>query len=315
MIFNLKKISLFTLITIAIISCSEKKPDPIIENEEDPTNLITKADTINFGVIGDYGIAGLGEESVANMVKSWEPDFILTTGDNNYVNGQMSTIKENISQYYGDYIYNYDAPEDFRCNGKAFADSINRFFPCPGNHEYYNADSLKPYLDYFTLPGKEQYYKFQWGAVSFFSINSVPENIGDQKIWFEEEIAKSTSPFNIVYFHHPPYSTGTRGNAAKMQWDFYELGVDVVLCGHDHLYSHIELASEPGLVYLVNGLGGRNFYDCSSDHLPSDATIAICYNKSFGAIKAGANKERLEMKFYSIDDPYRAVDSISITKL
>jgi len=34
-------------------------------------------------VIGDFGLAGQDEEDAANLNKSWESDFIITTGDNN----------------------------------------------------------------------------------------------------------------------------------------------------------------------------------------------------------------------------------------
>ena len=62
-----------------------------------------------FAVIGDFGLAGNNELEVANLVKSWNPDFIITTGDNNYELGESSTIDANIGQYYHDYIYPYSA--------------------------------------------------------------------------------------------------------------------------------------------------------------------------------------------------------------
>jgi tartrate-resistant acid phosphatase type 5 len=35
-----------------------------------------------FAVIGDYGEDDGNELAVANLVKSWNPDFIITVGDN-----------------------------------------------------------------------------------------------------------------------------------------------------------------------------------------------------------------------------------------
>ena len=46
-------------------------------------DINTHSDSICFAVIGDYGKSGEDELAVANMVKSWNPDFIITTGDNN----------------------------------------------------------------------------------------------------------------------------------------------------------------------------------------------------------------------------------------
>ena len=58
-------------------------------------------------MIGDYGEAGQPEADVAALVDSWEVDFIVTVGDNNYPDGEASTIDENIGQYYRAYIYPY----------------------------------------------------------------------------------------------------------------------------------------------------------------------------------------------------------------
>ncbi|MFZ1281825.1 MAG: hypothetical protein WAR59_13380, partial [Ignavibacteriaceae bacterium] len=62
---------------------------------------------VKFAAIGDYGLAGENELAVANLVKGWNPDFIVTLGDNNYPLGADSTIDQNIGQYYHDYIYPY----------------------------------------------------------------------------------------------------------------------------------------------------------------------------------------------------------------
>ena len=43
--------------------------------------------TIRFAVIGDFGDAGSHEEDVANLLDSWNVDFIITVGDNNYPDG------------------------------------------------------------------------------------------------------------------------------------------------------------------------------------------------------------------------------------
>jgi hypothetical protein len=62
---------------------------------------------VRFAVIGDYGLASQPEADVANLVRGWNPDLIITTGDNNYPLGAQSTIDQNIGQYYYDFIYPY----------------------------------------------------------------------------------------------------------------------------------------------------------------------------------------------------------------
>ncbi len=79
-----------------------------------------------FAVIGDYGYAGSGEQAVANLVNSWNVDFIITTGDNSY---KSNPIDNNIGQYYSDWIGNYNGSYG---NGS----SNNKFFPSLGNHDY-----------------------------------------------------------------------------------------------------------------------------------------------------------------------------------
>jgi hypothetical protein len=56
-----------------VAPASDEHPD-----ELGPVDL--DADSIVFAVIGDYGLAGDGERAVADMVKSWDPEFIVTSG-------------------------------------------------------------------------------------------------------------------------------------------------------------------------------------------------------------------------------------------
>jgi len=302
----------FIFVLILLVSCKENKVLPTPETTDLVINL--PADSITFTVIGDFGKAGIPEGEVADLVKSWNPDFIITTGDNNYESGEYSTLVENISAYYGDYIYNFDAPEIYRCNGNAFSDSINRFFPCPGNHDGYSKDDLDPYLNFFTLPGNESYYTFTWGPVTFYSLNTVTGDLNEQKDWLFSTLDTTNSPFNIVYFHHSPYTPGPYDNNTDMQWDYLGHKVDMVMNGHSHLYARIEKKDERGLYYIVNGLGGKSLYDCDMKALSPDLFDVLCFDSTYGAIQVKANDQTLKMKFYAIDDPAHPIDSISIKK-
>src|SRR5438270_13732290 len=46
---------------------------------------------VRFGVFGDYGVGQQSEQDVANLVHSWNPDFAVTTCDNNYSTPPMTT--------------------------------------------------------------------------------------------------------------------------------------------------------------------------------------------------------------------------------
>ena len=127
-----------------------------------------QSEKISFAVIGDYGLAGQNEADVANLVKSWNPDFIVTVGDNNYNDGSAWSIDQNIGQYYHDYIYPY--------TGKYGTGSpIRRFFPSLGNHDYGGDTDANAYFKYFGFYKQESFYDFVQGPVHFFIVNSNKE--------------------------------------------------------------------------------------------------------------------------------------------
>jgi hypothetical protein len=277
------------------------------------------ADSAVFAIIGDYGEDSPGEARTADLVKSWNPEFIITVGDNNYPLGSAGTIVNNVGKHYGEYIYNPDAPADRICTGKAAQDKVNRFFPSPGNHDNYAIPNLKPYLEYFTLPGDELDYDFTWGPVQFFSLNGGAGGVIKQpaRDWLKAKLAQSTMPFKLVYFHQPPYSPGPHGSATGTQLPYGEWGADAVLGGHEHFYMRITDNNAPNKpVYLIIGnSGNENLYKCSANPLdPNRFTVNICDNDHFGAIKVIATRTKMILQYYTTEDPINPRDVTIITK-
>ena len=118
-------------------------------------------------MIGDFGSNDSNEQDVANLVKSWNPDFIVTVGDNNYPDGEAATIDANGGKYYHEFIHPYTG-----AYGAGAA--TNRFWPVIGNRDWENqtGPKLQPYFDYFTLPNNERYYDFVQGPVHFFMLDT-----------------------------------------------------------------------------------------------------------------------------------------------
>lgn len=234
---------------------------------------------VRFASIGDYGLyTDTNEANVSELVINWNPDFIITLGDNNYEYGYASTIDGNIGRYYSDYIFPYTG--NYRDTA-----TTNKFFPCIGNHDITDtsfSQYAKAYRDYFTLDtttsGNERYYDYVKGNIHFFVINSddagehrwIAEPHGldsgsTQAQWLKTQLAASSSRWNIVYFHHPPYNSlghfPPYTNSIpydtlyqRFRWPFQNWGADIVLNGHMHLYDRQNVNN---FTYIINGCGGK----------------------------------------------------------
>ena len=266
-------------------------------------NLTPQPLAVKFAVIGDYGMDNSAEADVAALIQSWPPDFVITTGDNNYPFGAADTIDANIGKYFHDYIFPYSGTYGSEAN-------LNRFFPTLGNHDWYTKDA-QPYLDYFSLPGNERTYDFVGGPVHFFALDSdehEPDGVNAgsvQAAWLQQGLAASTSLWNIVYMHHPPYSSGQHGSTEWMQWPFAAWGADALLAGHDHLYERLLV---DGIPYFTNGAGGGGLYNFG-EPLPE---TQFRYNANYGAMLATASETEVLFEFYSrVGD---LIDEYQVTK-
>ena len=262
-----------------------------------------------FAAVADYGVDDPAERSVADLAKSWQPDFIITLGDNNYENGLASTIDANIGKYFGDYIGQYRGTY-----GKGSVE--NRFWPSVGNHDWDStpSGSVQPYLDYFpALPNNGRYYDFVVGDVHFFSVDSdqrEPDGITADSVqgrWLEARMKAATECYKVVYFHHPAYSSGDPiFTVEQMRWPFREWGADLVMSGHQHQYERMQI---DGLTYVVAGLGGAlNRFD----FLKTQPGSVVRYNASFGALRGLVTDQGLVFDFVGTQG--FVVDSFRIDK-
>ncbi len=255
-----------------------------------PASALALQGGLRFAVIGDYGAANSDEAAVATLVKSWNPDLVITTGDNNYPDGSAATIDANIGQYYASFISPY-----LGIYGPGA--TSNNFFPSLGNHDWV-APNAQPYLDYFVLPGNERYYDFVRGPVHFFVVDSDPNepdgvtSTSAQAVWLKAALAASSERWKIVYFHHSPYSSGSHGPTVYMQWPFHDWGADVVFSGHDHDYERFDKGGTP---YIVGGVGGNERYPFGA--VTADSQVR--YNATPGAELVLADSATLTLAFYA----------------
>ncbi len=253
-----------------------------------PDTPTLEPQNIRIAVIGDYGSGEQAEQDVANLVLSWNPDFIITTGDNNYPDGAAETIDEHIGKYYHSYIHPYEG---------AFGEGAdqNRFFPTLGNHDWRSVNA-SPYLEYFSLPGNERYYDVDLGFVHLFALDSdsnEPDGVGassQQGLWLQEKLQSSDASWKIVYMHHPPYSSGTHGPVGWTRWPYAQWGASTVISGHDHTYERIHA---DGIPHFVNGLGGGAIY--RFENIVEGSQVR--YNGDYGAMLIEAFPDQLNFQF------------------
>jgi hypothetical protein len=108
----------------------------------------------------------------------------------------------------------------------------------------------------------ERYYSFDYGNIHFVCLDSEissREPGSPQLTWLEADLTANRKDWLIVSWHSPPYSKGSHdsdfsSNLMKMRQNVVPIieryGVDLVLCGHSHVYERS---------YLIDGHYGSSF--------------------------------------------------------
>ena len=229
-----------------------------------------------FVLLGDFGFDDTNEAAVAGLVKAWNPDFIVTLGDNSYPTSTPETIDETIGKYYAEFIAPY--------RGKYGPGAQKaRFFACLGNHDW-DAGNVQAHIDYFDLPANERYWEIEQGAFRFFCVDSdkrEPDGTSPTSVqgrWLETQLRAARDPYRVVVFHHPAHSSGFHGSQAYMQWPFQEWGAHAVYTGHDHDYERFDFGPA-SIPYVVQGIGGADLRLMNASRPGS----VVAYSEKHGA--------------------------------
>lgn len=254
-----------------------------------------------FWAIGDFGKNNQGQRDVLNSYVTHSGsdhiDMWLWLGDCAYDNGTDAEYQTKVFDVYADimkYLPFYSSP------GNHDYGSICPI-PCFSNPTGHSG----PYFDIIDVPvngeaggvasGYELYYSFDYGNVHFISLNSeLGSLIGSYdwngvygagnfsnspaRQWLINDLTTNTLPWVIVYFHQPPYTDGS--HHSDDLWELYmaamrnnytpvfeQYGVDIVLCGHSHVFERS---------YLLKGFHGL-LYPTSSSF---DMNTHVVNNKS-----------------------------------
>jgi len=250
--------------------------------------------TTRFVLLGDFGFDDANEAAVAAMIKAYQPEIIVTLGDNNYPDGAAATIDETIGKYYSDFIFPYVGKY-----GKGA--TTQRFYACLGNHEW-NTGSISAHLDYFTLPNNERYWEIVRGPVRILCVDSddhEPDGTTADSVqgkWLQARLLAAKDPFRLVVFHHPPHSSGQHGSQAYMQWPFEGWGASAVYAGHDHDYERFDFGAG-SIPFVVQGLGGADLRPLAA----SRAGSVFAYSEKHGATFVETNDFYADFAAITVD--------------
>ncbi len=209
----------------------------------------------SFVAFGDTRSNPIAHQQVVSSILSLAPDFVLNTGDfvsNGSDSAQWTTF--------------YSIEHDLQ--------SQVPFYGALGNHE--GGDPCC-YFDHFDWPNNERWYSFDHENVHVIALEVDGHTAywagSPQAQWLENDLAHTTQPWKVVFFHIPPYSSGS-GHGSDLQVRaaleplFIRYGVDLVFNGHDHDY---ERSVANGVTYIVTGGGGAPLY--SEKEPPDPASI------------------------------------------
>lgn len=130
-----------------------------------------------------------------------------------------------------------------------------------GNHSYWSnykkgVSNIDVSHTTVKLPPQDTangiYYSYDWADIHYVVLSSGDserDGIGQQQLqWLEQDLSQTEKKWKIVMIHNPLYSSGTYGSdstenrvALSMRQTLGAIldkyGVDLVLQGHDHVYS------------------------------------------------------------------------------
>ena len=238
---------------------------------EDGATFLTAVEgsqPFSFAVYGDTrsqdDVPNRNHEEVVDLINSWSPNFVISTGDLWFSNGD---------EYSGGGVQEFfEVEKDLIKN--------TPLFPTLGNHEYYTSFSPgagtytepESYKKYFVLPtnlsSTEDYYSFDYGNSHFLVVNTNRDEslevggsdyrVGStQHTAIERDLINASNSPDIVHIfvamHKPAHSNGWKHGCGigviedpVISVDLGELfqtyDVDIVFSSHEHNYERFQPA-------------------------------------------------------------------------
>ncbi len=185
-----------------------------------------------------------------------------------------------------------------------------------GNHDAYGKSKI--YENTFNYPEnglyseRNFYFDLPYARVAVVDTES---SHSDQKAWLKETM--DVNKFKIVLMHRSVYPIKYDGSYVRSFADtFDELNIDLVLSGHDHIYSRTQMKDNQkdaaGVVYIVGGSGsGSKYYNQSTERYWQDV---IYDNNNPVFIKLKLSEDKIDIESYAVESEIRLIDSTTIEK-
>ncbi|QKZ21068.1 DNRLRE domain-containing protein [Streptomyces chartreusis] len=244
-------------------------------------------------LVGAGDIAECGathDEATANLLDGIS-GTVMAIGDNAYPNGSASDFTN--------------------CYGPSWGRHKARTRPASGNHEY-NTSGASGYFNYFGASAGEAgkgYYSFDLGNWHVVSLNSNCSIVScaagsAQEQWLRSDLAASTKPCTVAYWHHPRYTSGSsHGPSTSVQplyQALYDNNAEVIVTGHNHQYERFapmnatgDLDNTRGIRQFVAGMGGAGMYGFGTIQPNSE----VRNNNTWGVLKLTLHSGSYDWQF------------------
>ena len=287
----------------------------------------------NFIFAGDPQIGASGsaskdtegwDKTLSDSINKFNPNFILSAGD------QVNTASDE-NQYSG-----YLDHEELTSVPQATT---------IGNHD----SSSNAYTQHFNLPNETAKgetaagtdYWYVYNNTLFMNINTNNTSTAEHKAFMKEAIKENQDVrWKVVVFHHSVYSVASHSvessilkRREELTPVFDDLGIDVVLMGHDHVYVRSNMMKEmkvsqetkdltsvtdpEGILYLTaNSASGSKYYDIKTN-ISTDFVAKMDQSKqrSISNIEVSENSFKVTTYLYnSNDNQWSTLDEFTINK-
>src|SRR5437773_741028 len=167
---------------------------------------------------------------------------VITVGDNAYATGSLTEFQN--------------------CYAPTWGRDFPRTKPVPGDKDYQTAGAAG-YYSYFGAAAGDPtkgYYSYDLGSWHVIALNSsISTSSGStQENWLKADLAATTKPCVLAYFHYPLYSSSNGsqvwGSVQPLWTDLYAARADVVLGAHYQFYERFALQTPAGVADALGGI-------------------------------------------------------------